>query len=209
MLIFGTGFRDRDPTVNDVPIPSRDEGRQAINEVLAHYDGPAYMRRARRVQGTYDQLLGQCRRQRDEWLPMVRLGLGRLRALAGAWDALAPHLADAGQLRLLEEMWAALQPRLRAPVDPTTSARALRGALRELGESVERFNGRWLAFVRGLDLSALNAERAAYNHYYLLEKECAVRSPYVARAGYQPLEPLTADDLLAVLPPLPVVAPTS
>ncbi len=192
--------------MSDIPIPSREDGRQAFNEVLAHYDGPAYMRRARRVQGSYEQLLDQCRRQREEWLPMVRLHLGRLRALAGSWDALTPHLADEGQRRRLEELWAALEPRLRAPVDVTTSARVLRTALRELAESIERFNGRWLAFVSGLDLSALNAERADYNRYYLLEKECAVRSPYIARAGYQPLEPLSADDVLAVLPPLPPLA---
>ena len=69
---------------------------------------------------------------------------------------------------------------------------------------MERFNRRWLPFVRGLDLTALNAERADYNRYYLLEKECAVRSPHIARQGYRPLDPVTHDDLLAALPPLPV-----
>jgi hypothetical protein len=192
--------------VSDIPIPSREDGRQAFNEVLAHYDGPAYMRRARRVQGSYDQLLDECRRQRDEWLALVRIRLGRLRALAGAWDALLPHLADDGQLRLLEGLWADLNPHLRAPVAVNASPGALRKALCELNASIERFNGRWLAFVRGLDLTALNAERADYNRY-LLEKECAVRSPYIARAGYKPLEPLTADDVLAVLPVLPAPRP--
>ena len=96
---------------------------------------------------------------------------------------------------------------MRAPVEPTTSARALRGALHGLAQSAERFNRRWVAHVRGLDLTALNAQRTDYNRYYLLEKECAVRSPHIARAGYQPLDPATHDDLLAVLPPLPVPAP--
>jgi len=49
--------------VNDVPIPSRDDDRQGFNEALAHYDGPAYVRRARRVQGAYDQILDECRRR--------------------------------------------------------------------------------------------------------------------------------------------------
>jgi hypothetical protein len=190
--------------VSDVPIPSREDGRQAFNEVLAHYDGPAYMRRARRVQASHEMLLADCRRQRDDWLAMPRLRLGWLRALAGDWEVLAPHLADDGQIRYLEELWVLFEPRLRVPVEPTTSARALRNALRELSESFERFNNRWLSHVRGLDFSALNAERADYNRYYLLEKECAVRSPYIARAGYQPLEPLTAADVLAELPPLPI-----
>jgi hypothetical protein len=193
--------------VSDVHIPSREDGRQAFNEVLAQYDGPAYLRRARRVQAAYDQLLDLCRRQREEWLGVFRVRLGRLRALAGSWEAMTPHLADAGQVRLLDELCAALQPRLRVRIEPTTSARALREALCQLGESAERFNRRWLPFVRGLDLTALNAERADYNRYYLLEKECAVRSPFIARQGYTPLDPVTHDDLLTILPPLTVPAP--
>jgi hypothetical protein len=196
-------FRNRGANVSEIPIP-REDGRQAFNELLALYDGPAYLRRARRVQAAHEQLLEQCRGQRDEWLALVRVRLGTLRGLAGTWEALAPHLADEGQVRLLDELWEALDPHLRLPVEPTTSARVLREAVRELGESVERFNRRWLEFVRGLDLSAVNAERANYNRYYLLEKECAVRSPFVARAGYTPLDPLTHDDIQAALPPLPV-----
>jgi hypothetical protein len=192
--------------VSDVPIPSREDGREAFNEALARYDGPAYMRRARRVQASHDELLDRCRRQRDEWLAVVRLRLGTLHALAGSWEALTPHLPDEGEVRLLEGLCAALEPRLRVRVDPTTSGRALRQALRRLGESAGRFNRRWLGFVRGLDLTALNAERAAYNRYYLLEKECAVRSPYIARQGYRPLDLLTPDDVLAALPPLTVPA---
>jgi hypothetical protein len=192
--------------VSDIPIPSRDD-RQGFNQVLAQYDGPAYVRRARRVKGAYDALLGECRRQRDEWLTLVRIRLGTLRALAGNWPALAPHLADEEQTCLLEELHAALDPRLRVPVEPTTSARALRQALDELTESIERFNRRWVEYVRGLDLAALNAERADYNRYYVLEKECLVRSPHVARQGFRPLEPLSHDHLLTVLPPLPVPQP--
>jgi hypothetical protein len=193
--------------VSEILIPSRDDGREAFNEVLAQYDGPAYLRRARRVQGSYDGLLERCRQQREEWLGMARVHLGMLRGLAGDWPALADHLADEEQLSVLEELWTGLQPRLRVPVEPTASTRALRQALRELDESLERFNRRWIELVRGLDLTALNAERADYNRYYLLEKECAVRSPHIARQGYRALEPLTADDLLAELPPLPVPRP--
>jgi hypothetical protein len=190
--------------VTETRIPSRDEGREAFNEVLAQYDGPAYLRRARRVQGSYDGLLEQCRQQREEWLGMARVHLGMLRGLAGDWPALADHLADQQQLTVIAELWTTLQPRLRVPVEPTASARALRQAVGELIESLERFNRRWVDFVSGLDLAALNAERADYNRYYLLEKECAVRSPHIARQGYRAQEPLTADVLLAVLPPLRV-----
>jgi hypothetical protein len=207
MLTLGErSFRNRAPNVNEIPIPSREDGRQTFNEILAYCDGPAYLRRARRVQAAWDQLLAYCRHQRDEWLAMVRVRLGTLHGLAGAWEALAPHLADEGQVCVLEELCAALDPRPRLPVGPTTSARALRAAVRELGDSAERFNRRWLEFVHGLDLTPVNEERANYNRYYLLEKECAVRSPFVARAGYKPLNPLTHDDILAALPPLTVPA---
>jgi hypothetical protein len=194
-------------SVSDDRIPSRDEGREAFNRVLAQYDGPAYLRRARRVQDSYDGLLEQCRLQREVWLAMARVHLGMLRGLAGDWPALVDHLADEEQLSVLEALWTGLQPRLRVPVEPTVSTRALREALCELNESLERFNRRWTNFVRGLDLSALNAERADYNRYYLLEKECAVRSPHIARQGYRRMEQLTAEYLLSVLPPLPVPRP--
>jgi hypothetical protein len=193
--------------VSDIPIPRRDEAREAFNELLAQYDGPAYLRRARRVQGSHDALLDLCRRQREEWLAMARVHLGLVRGLAGDWPALADHLADHEESRLLHELWALLQPRLRVPVEPTRSARVLRQALRELIESLARFNRRWVEYVRGLDLTDVNAERADYNRYYLLEKECAVRSPHIARQGYRALDPVTADDLLAALPPLPVPRP--
>jgi hypothetical protein len=55
-----------------------------------------------------------------------------------------------------------------------------------------------------VDLSQVNALRDGYNRYYVLEKECASRSPRTARHGFRPLPPLTADDLAALLPPLPV-----
>jgi hypothetical protein len=53
-------------------------------------------------------------------------------------------------------------------------------------------------------LGPLNELRDGYNRYYLLEKECAIRSVALARRGFTPLPPLTLDDLAVLLPPLPV-----
>src|SRR5207244_3829950 len=97
-----------------------------------------------------------------------------------------------------------LQPRLRVPVEPATAPRTLRRALRELAESIERFNQRWLKHLPTVDLTQVNQLRDGYNRYYLLEKECSVRSALVARQGFQRLEPLTVDDLIAQVPPLVV-----
>jgi hypothetical protein len=180
-----------------------DENRTA-NQLVAHYDAPAFVRRAQRVQGLFEQILASCRKQRDEWLEMVRIRLGLLHALAGDWAALSPLLADDGQLEALRELHTALAPQLRSVVEPTTSARALRQALAELNESIERFNHRWHVFLAQVDLTALNAGREGYNRYYLLEKECALRSPNLARQGFRRLEPFSHAELAALLPPLSV-----
>ncbi len=135
---------------------------------------------------------------------MVRLRLGLLHALAGDWGNLRPLLADDDQLDILRRLHAELAPRLRVAVEPTASAGALRQAFRELQESITRFNLRWRAFLAGLDLREVNRLRDGYNRYYVLEKECALRSPRLARQGFRPLDPATPEDFEALLPPLPV-----
>lgn len=185
-------------------ILGRDESSEVFKRFLSQFDVPAYIRRARGVQAALEQLLDHCRRCRAEWLEMVRLRIGMLHALAGDWGNLRPFLTDESQLDILRYVLAALAAPLRAPMEATPSARALRPALRELCESLERFNQRWRAFLVSLDLRAVNELREGYNHYYVLEKECAVRSPRVARQGFVPLQPLTLDELSDQFPLLPV-----
>ena len=190
--------------MDDLPILGRDDDRHFFNQFAAHYDAPAYVRRAQQVQEAFDLLLGRCRRQRDDWLKIVRTLLGLLRALAGDWDVLVPCLADAQQVDVLRQLDADLHPQPIQGVAATSSPRAHRRALHELHEGIERFNRRWRAFLLEVDVSHVNALREGYNRYYLLEKECAMRSTRVARLGYRPLEPLTQDELAALLPLLPV-----
>jgi hypothetical protein len=185
-------------------ILGRDESSEAFKRFLSQYDAPAFIRRARGVQAALDQLLEHCRRRRAERLGLVRLRTGLLHALAGDWSNLRPFLADDEHVDILRYHLAALAAPLRAPLEPTTSARELRQALRELHESLERFNYRWQAFLNGVDLTAVNKLREGYNRYYVLEKECAVRSARIARQGFTPLQPLTTDDLVAQFPLLPV-----
>jgi hypothetical protein len=187
--------------VDEVRI-STDDAAVVFNQVIARFDAPAYVRRARRVQQALDDLLNRCRKQRTEWLMMTRLHVGTLRALAGDWASLQLYLTEEG-LRDLERLHDELQPKLRLPVERDDSPRVLRAALAELRASLARFNGRWEEFLRGIDLGPVNAEREAYNRYYVLEKECALRNAVVARHGFQPLPALTTADLLSLLPPLP------
>jgi hypothetical protein len=181
---------------------STDDAVVIFNQVAGRFDAPAYVRRARRVQQALEDVLARCRKQRTEWLLMTRLHVGTLRALAGDWSSLRPHLTEDG-LRELERLHDELQPQLRLPVERDDSPRVLRTALTELRASIARFNRRWEEFLRGIDLAPVNAEREGYNRYYVLEKECALRNAVVARHGFQPLPALTTADLLALLPPLP------
>jgi hypothetical protein len=190
--------------MDEVTILGRDDGSHEYKKFLSIFDAPAYVRRARAVQGALEQLLDHCRQRRAEWLKMVRLRIGMLHALAGEWDNLRPFLADDDQLHILRYHLAALASPLRAPVEPTTSHRTLRQALRELRESLEYFNERWREFISHVDLNALNELRDGYNRYYVLEKECAVRSARVARQSFVRLEPLTTEELMAQFPLLPV-----
>jgi hypothetical protein len=188
--------------VDDTPYRG-DEEQNVFKELAVQYDAPAYIRRARQVQQTLDRILERCRKQREEWLGVVRTRVGLLHALAGDWPALRPWLTDE-QLSVVRQLYTTLEPRLRARIEPTTSARALRRALDALIESVERFNRRWREFMPTVELKEVNELRDGYNRYYLLEKECAVRSPHVARQGFRKLEPLTVADLFEHLPLLPV-----
>jgi hypothetical protein len=190
--------------MDDLPILGRDDDRDLFQRFQAHYGVPAYVRRARQVEDAFEHLIEQCRRQREKWLSMVRIRLGRLHALAGDWRVLRPWLRDDDQLHRFQELHEALIPQLRLPLEPTSSAHALRRALKELLESIEHFNQRWQAFLQTVEVAEVNKVREGYNRYYVLEKECAVRSARLARQGFRQLEPLTPDDLVAVLPPLPL-----
>jgi hypothetical protein len=179
-----------------------DEGID-MNLLTGLFDAPAYIRRARNVEQALQHLLDRAHAVRREWLGMTRMRVGILRALAGEWSALRPWLAD-DQLRLLESLHDELSPSLRLPPQPTRSRRVLRRAFLELVESIERFNARWVEYVRKIDLTVVNELREGYNRYYLIEKSCAVKSDAVARLGYEPLEPLDLAELQRLLPPLPV-----
>jgi hypothetical protein len=76
--------------------------------------------------------------------------------------------------------------------------------LRTLRESLETFNRRWLDFLPTVDMTPVNEARDGYNRYYLLEKECAMRSPRVARQGFERLESFTISELMKMLPILPI-----
>jgi len=168
--------------------------------IRAHFDAPAFARRARDVQGAWDTILGICARQRNEWLAIPKIRLAAVFALAGDWPAVGQLLANSEGERELERLHALWKPRLRVPMERSTSRGKLRSAYNQLAASCDRFNRRWRRFLDGVDLTGLNERRAAYNRYYVLEKECALRSSALARQGFQPLPAATTDDLFREFP---------
>jgi hypothetical protein len=177
--------------------------------VLAAFGVPAFARRARAVEDAILSLRCKCELQRERWLPMVRLCLARLNALAGDWDTLCPLLADGTAPARLALLHARLEPRLQVAVNRTHSHRQLRTALRELNQSIDRFNQRWAAFLHAVDLAPINSLIAGYNRYYVLEKECVLRSIRLAMIGFQPLERWTREQLATEFPLLPTFLLTS
>jgi hypothetical protein len=186
------------------PIAGRDDTEQVFKQALSMFGAPAYMRRAARVEAALQALLTACRRQRDEWSLMLVVRLVTLRGLAGEWERLMPFLTDAGQMAALQRLWDELQPEVLVRIEPTTSPRKLRRALAELVQEIETVNRRWDAYLASVDITEVNRQRDGYNRWYILEKECAVRSMAVARQGFVPMAMMAIDELREKLPPLPL-----
>jgi len=184
---------------------SHDE-QQLARMLLGLYGGPAFMRRTRNIEDAERMLADHLQRKRAELLTMVRLRVGKLRALAGDWQAIEPLVTSPGVLDSLRELHDALAPELRSPIESTRSKRALRSALAELAGAITHFNRRWETFIAQLDLGPINALRDGYNKHYLIEKECALGTSRVARMGFRRLDPLRWEDVLRDHPLLPVPA---
>lgn len=170
---------------------------------VAAFDAPAYLRRARATEAAWEQILRRCSRQRAEWLQIPRLRLGILFARLDGSHGLRAHLLDPGQFEELAALHADWQPSLRMPVVKARSTAEIGAAIRQTALSFERFNRRWEQFLSRVDLTEVNRLRDGYNRYYVMEKECAVRSAVIALAGFRPLPAATIDDLRIAFPPLP------
>ncbi|OYW19402.1 MAG: hypothetical protein B7Z55_08895 [Planctomycetales bacterium 12-60-4] len=185
---------------------SRDTDEQQIfQSMIAAYDVPAFMRRAKRVESAWEQCLVRCRERYLVALEMPRLRLGIVLAIAGSWTRVADHLAIPDQAEVLIELHRQWRPLLRRPVTATSRELVVHQALQCVKQSFETFNRRWERYIDGLDFTELNRLRQDYNRYYMLEKECAIASRLVAERGFQQLSPATTADVRALLPCLPVL----
>lgn len=170
-------------------------------ELLAAFDAPAYVRRARGVEFAYERLIADCRAKREQWALMVKIHLATLKAMAGTWE----RLRGIANLEALEAIDRELSPKLRAVVARTSFTRVLQRTLKQLAESVERFNRRWQPWLMTVSLETVNQLREGYNRWYVIEKACALHNEQLARAGFEPLPMLDHIQLIQVLPLLPNV----
>ncbi|HEY2157316.1 MAG TPA: hypothetical protein VGH33_16935 [Isosphaeraceae bacterium] len=170
-----------------------------LKELLGLFDAPAFARRGMDLEHALARLDARCRRERDAMLEMVRL---RLKQWAGV--ASGPETAEDVFTRRIDGLW----PLADAPppvwCDRPAPARKLRSAARELVASVERFNGRWGRFLDGLNYEPINGLIERYNRYYLLEKECTLRSARLAARHFEPKPRVTGETLRERHPTLPV-----
>ncbi|MGE5192140.1 MAG: hypothetical protein ACM3U2_06515 [Deltaproteobacteria bacterium] len=177
------------------------------DDMLLAFDSPAFIRRAMQVEAAWDALVAVCRRERERLLEMPRMRLARFLALSRSWPAAGSALCRAEDLAYLKELHADWQPRLRTAMNPPRMESVLARALADLARSFLRFNRRWRAFLGELDLRPINQLREGYNRYYLLEKECALRSARLAREGFVPLPPVRIESLIELFPLLNVPEP--
>jgi hypothetical protein len=186
--------------MGEVSIRSYHDENYLMQRPWGTSDAPAFIKRARRMQEMLESLLQHCGQTYEEHLKKVRVALTSLALTSRSWSDLASCFdcdEDVKWLRSLcetlaiEPAWAGQRAR---------SPRALRREFEELKATIRNFNRGWRSFLKNVDLGPVNEARAGYNRYYVLEKECAVRSLRVARQGFIPVPALTKDDLTSMFP---------
>jgi hypothetical protein len=170
-----------------------------VKELLGLFDAPAFARRGLDLEHAVARLDARCRRERAEMLEMVRLRLKQ-------WTAAASGPETAGEVfaRPIDDLWTLADAPPPAWADRPAPARKLRAVARDLVASVERFNRRWDRFLDGLNYEPVNGMIERYNRYYLLEKECTLRSARLAAQHFEPRPSVSSRTMIERHPTLPV-----
>lgn len=184
-----------------VPMGAKD--RETFQYILGTYGGPAFVRRQRAMEDSWDRLLVEVGAKRRDLLQLVALRLGQLFHLADDVARLRTWTSS-GDVERLVILHGELQPVLRVPLKRSDADAAIQAAFRTLVAAMHRFNERWKQTLNVVDLGLVNQLRDGYNRYYLLEKECALGSSVAARRGFVTMAPATHADLLEHFPLLPI-----
>lgn len=182
----------------DEPMPTEIVDPET-RQLLGMFGLPAFARRGQELESALSRLHARCRQQRAERLEMVHL---RLRQWAAAVEG--PE-AWRGVFRApLDPLWELADAPLPVWGRAVLSRRRRRGVARDLIASVERFNRRWDDYLAAIQFDAINTLVDHYNRYYLLEKECVLRSTRLAARLYTPRTSLSVAILLERYPLLPI-----
>lgn len=179
-----------------------DDDRAIFQQMTSSFSGPAFIRRAKATEMAWEATLEACRRERERLLEMVKLRLALLAALLGDWSRLPGKVCPPAEADWLQTLHAEWRPKLKSRITPSSRRAPIARALHDLRESLQRFNERWEEYLNRVDLDRVNVLRDGYNRFYVMEKECALASPRVARLGFEPLPPVTRADLVREFPPL-------
>ncbi|MGL4464257.1 MAG: hypothetical protein ACRC1K_19070 [Planctomycetia bacterium] len=192
-----------EPSEEEAAFSGDDPWSRVTRGFLGIADTPAYLRRSLAVQDALQGVLNRCERHRDGWFDGVRLHLRAWNALVAQNPAVEAALSadDQAALNKLNEIVFGVEKQCSRFADGRPAQ-----VLHRLAQSLERFERRWTAYTAHLTLDGPNRLIDGYNRHYLFEKECAFRSPRLARLGYEPLPPLTVEWVRAGFPPLPILA---
>lgn len=173
-------------------------------QAWASFGPPAYVKRGLAVEEAWQVLGNKIRACRQAWSePLGRL-CSQLRHQSGDLAKFRPWLAGEEDLTRLLELDRNLAFTLKYPPAPVLWLWTLQGNLRRLRHLTVDFNQAWSSYLDTVDLGPVNRAREQYNRWYLLEKECAMRSTRLAVGSYRPFPLATREDLVRAFPPLPV-----
>jgi len=174
-----------------------DPERLMFGYIAGRYGPPAFVRRQQCVDAAWQVVLNDCRAEYERLLKPVR---GQILVVAAALGL--PIDAEFEPANALTVIFKVAKTRWHGSHQMPRRARI---EMDRLVASVHRFNRRWVEFVETVDLKEVNRLRDGYNRYYVLEKECALRSERLARLGFEPLRPATHAELFDRYVKLPVM----
>lgn len=165
--------------------PSESSRSDLLKWLSDHGEEPAFVTRARAPQLALDSLHRLCEARRAELLEGPRVHWTMVARLTDKqWSRVIAVAGKSVDLPAFEVLDAVLYT--NKPIQPSILDN-VRSAWRRFVESAGRFNSKWEAFLRSVDLEPVNRPRRAYNDYYVLEKTCAVGTETALR-GFTPLE---------------------
>ena len=173
---------------------------QCFQYVASAFDAPAFVRRGLEVESAWETLLSTCQQKRLTLLELPRLRLAQFFSVAKDWPQIPDYFCRHQDLEYLEELRREWSPRLRIEIRPAKTEQEIQQAFIEVAKTFNRFNSRWIEYLRRINLNTINELRTGYNENYLVEKECATWSTETAHQGFIRLPLVSVETLLERFP---------